>query len=184
MLKMIEDVGCPCMITVREFNDEVLIAPENQEDNDEEYNEPAPLKGVSMPQNGSAKSRDYCNSNLSDVPGDLPSNVENLALCSNKFSSFPTSLSRYKNLKFLDLSNNSLKELSSNIGDMKSLSTLLLNKNQISKISDNICNLKNLKVLDLRGNPLQFTEIKKLIQCLPNTLIYHDLYERVEEEEE
>ncbi len=178
LLKLIDDNGCPCSISGRDI-------PEPKDVDDEgEYNEDIPQKGENLKNFSNSKSRDYSNYNLTSLPSDLPQSIENLGLPFNKFSALPGGLDRYKKLKFVDLSNNSLKEVSSNVSDLKSVEELNFANNQIKSVSDNICRLKNLRVLDLRGNPLEFKEIKKLIQCLPNTLIYHDLFERVEEDEE
>lgn len=179
MLKEIEEKGCPCYISDLSDNEE----PGESAD-DEESDDDFGIKGDRAAKQTNLLSRDYSLENRSDLPADLPSSLENIGLSGNKFESLPNGLSRLKKLKFVDLSSNNIKDINGSVSDLKSVQELILNNNKIKSISDNICSLKNLRVLDIRNNPLQFNEIKRLIQCMPNTLIYHDKFQKVEEEDE
>ncbi len=133
---------------------------------------------------GNALSRDYTNTKLSSVPSDLPRNLQNMSLAQNKITSVPD-LSRFRNLSYLDLADNKIKEVPSSINRMSNLRFLSLRNNQLSSLPESMSSMKNLQVLDLRGNPkLSFPQIKKMIQAMPNTLIYHDEFILKPDEEE
>jgi len=91
-------------------------------------------------------------------------------------------------LKYLDLSNNKVKNIDGDFADIPNLEYLYLNGMNLKKLPTSIIKLPKLKILDIRGNNIPFSEIKNLIQSMPNTLIIHDNYvletQKGEEEEE
>lgn len=143
----------------------------------------------------------FDNMKLRDMPDGLPKSMENLSFMSNKFREFPSELCQYAKLKYLNLSDNRIREIPACVGDMKALhwldlsgnklkelpveigmltnlKELNLENNKLKTLPASMCNLKNLRILNLRDNKLPFTEVKKLIKCLPETIIIHDEYEK------
>jgi hypothetical protein len=146
----------------------------------------------------------YDGQKLKDFPDDVPPSAVNLSLQNNKLKAFPSELARLGSLRYLNLSVNKIKQVSSSIGMIGGLEWLDLSDNRINDLpneiamlsdleildlSDNklkdlpsaMCRMQGLKVLDISGNKLEFERIKNLIQCLPNTNIIHDKYEREDE---
>jgi len=148
------------------------------------------------------------NSKQSSTPI-LPKDVEKFSCINCKLKEFPYWLTNYKNLttiileknniksvqvpkmlqlKYLDLSNNKVKNIDGDFADIPNLEYLYLNGMNLKKLPTSIIKLPKLKILDIRGNNIPFSEIKNLIQSMPNTLIIHDNYvletQKGEEEEE
>lgn len=144
---------------------------------------------------------------LREVPIGIPESVNNLSLAENKFRDFPSGIVRFSNLKYLNLSNNGIRTISQDIEQLSNLEWLDLSNNKISELPETICNLisieeldlsnnklkkvpaclcqmSSLKILNLRGNKLPYSEVANLVKCLPNTNIFIDEYERVEEKDE
>jgi hypothetical protein len=143
---------------------------------------------------------------LRDLPRGIPENIKNLTLAENKFRSFPSGISRFtdlvylnlsynkirdidnsitslRNLEWLDLSNNKIRNLNIDFCEMRSLEELDLSNNKLKSLTACICDLQNLKILNLKGNKLPYPEIAKLIKCLPNTNIFIDTYILEKEQE-
>lgn len=148
------------------------------------------------------------NSKQSSIPI-LPQEVEKFSCINCKLKEFPYWLANYRNLstlvlsknniksilipkmsnlKYLDLSQNKAKKIDGDFGDVPNLEYLYLNGMNLKSLPTSINKLSKLKILDIRGNNIPFSEIKNLIQSMPNTLIMHDNYilqtEKGEEEEQ
>lgn len=149
----------------------------------------------------------FDNQKLRDLPANLPQQVENISVSSNRLRNFPQGISNFKQLKvlnlsnnsisevkfdfgsirqlrWLDLSNNKIKSLDESIGKASNLEYLDLSNNKLKTIPMSITNLKNLKVLNLKNNKLAFSSIKTILQSLPNTNVLHDEYLQKGEETE
>lgn len=140
---------------------------------------------------------------LRDIPRGIPSNVVNLSLAENKFSSFPSGLTNYKSLKYLNLSDNKIRDVGPDIEQITSLIWLDLSDNKLADLPDQLCNLykleyldlsnnklkklpacicqmENLKILNLKNNKLPYSEIANIVKCLPNTNIFIDEYKLID----
>lgn len=127
----------------------------------------------------------------------LPTEVEKFSCINCKIKDFPYWLNNYKNLttiilsknniksfvipkmhslKYLDLSQNKVKKIEGDFGDTPNLEYLFLTDMNLKTLPTSVTKLSKLKILDMRGNSIQFSEIKNLIQSMPNTLILHDNY--------
>ncbi len=149
----------------------------------------------------------FDNQKLRDLPANLPQNVENISISSNRLRNFPQGITNFKQLKvlnlsnnsisevkfdfgntpqlrWLDLSNNKIKSLDETIGKASNLEYLDLSDNKLKTIPMSITNLKRLKVLNLKNNRLPFSSIKTILQSLPNTNVLHDEYLQKGEESE
>lgn len=141
---------------------------------------------------------------LREIPIGIPESVKNLSLAENKFSDFPSGIVRFSSMEYLNLSNNKIKSISPDVEQLSNLTWLDLSGNKIKDLPETFCNmssleeldlsnnklktipaclceLTNLKILNLKGNKLPYSEIANLIKCLPNTNIFIDEYERVDE---
>ncbi len=149
----------------------------------------------------------FDNQKLRDLPTNLPQDVENISVSSNRLRNFPQGIANFKQLKVLNLSNNSISEVRFDFGNIKQLHYLDLSNNKIKSVDESIgkasnleyldlsnnklktipisiTNLKNLKVLDLRNNRLVFSSVKTILQSLPGTNVLHDEYIQKGEETE
>jgi len=127
----------------------------------------------------------------------LPTEVEKFSCINCKIKDFPYWLNNYKNLttiilsknniksfvipkmhslKYLDLSQNKVKKIEGDFGDTPNLEYLFLTDMNLKTLPTSVIKLSKLKILDIRGNSIPFSEIKNLIQSMPNTLILHDNY--------
>ncbi len=127
----------------------------------------------------------------------LPADIEKYSCVGCKLKEFPYWLASYKKLntivlannniktfvipkmpklKYLDFSVNKTKKIEGDFGDIPNLEYLYLSGLNLKSIPPSIVKLSKLNVLDLRGNNIPFSEIKTIIQSLPNTLILHDKY--------
>lgn len=127
----------------------------------------------------------------------LPTNIEKFSAVGSKLKEFPYWLTNYKKLntiilannniksiiipkmsklKYLDLSGNKMKKIEGDFADLPNLEYLILSNMNLKSIPQSIAKLTKLNLLDIRGNNIPFSEIKTLIQSLPNTLILHDNY--------
>ncbi len=138
----------------------------------------------------------------------LPTDVEKFSCNGCKLKEFPYWLTNYKKLNtiilsnnniktivipkmpkltYLDLSANKTKKIDGDFSDIPNLEYLYLSGMNLKSIPPSIIKLSKLNVLDIRGNNIPFSEIKNIIQALPNTLILHDNYildvQKGEEEE-
>lgn len=59
----------------------------------------------------------------------LPSNVEDLTLCSNKIKAIPANITKLKNLKYLNLADNDVQKIDNGIVTLKELSLIILHAN-------------------------------------------------------
>lgn len=149
----------------------------------------------------------YDNSKLKSIPDNLSIKMENFSAANNRLKEFPSILSRYTNLQFINLKNNRISMLGADIGDISNLRVLNLSGNRIKAIpasvsllkqleildlSNNklreipaaISSLQRLKVLDISGNNIPFSQISTLIKNMPNTNIIFDRYIREEDEDD
>ena len=147
------------------------------------------------------------NQKLKNLPEALPDEMQSLSIAWNKLQEFPSNLTNYKDLTYLDISHNSLKLLGENISDMQNiqyldlsfnqlqslpaglpnlsnLKFLNLENNRLKKLPADLCEMKSLKILKLKKNKLSLNEIMLLIKCLPNTMISFDEYIPKQEEVE
>jgi len=85
---------------------------------------------------------------------DLPINLQELKLRSEKMSTLPKSINQYINLRELDLSNNKLKRINKKIGILTNLEIINLAENELTKLPKSIGKLIKLKELKLTGNKL------------------------------
>mmetsp|Transcript_11792 Transcript_11792/g.17293 ORF Transcript_11792/g.17293 Transcript_11792/m.17293 type:complete len:297 (+) Transcript_11792:42-932(+) len=88
------------------------------------------------------------------LPSALPSNLKQIVLDRNYFSTIPPSLlsSKLQKLEKLDLSSNQLVTLPSEISNLSKLEELKLDNNKIAFLPDGIGQLACLKTLSLKNN--------------------------------
>jgi small GTP-binding protein len=79
-------------------------------------------------------------------------NLTELDLRHNQFSSLPSEICKLTNLQKLNLWNNRLSDQYSAICQLPNLAVLDLRNNQFKSLPPEICNLRNLKELNLYGN--------------------------------
>jgi Leucine-rich repeat (LRR) protein len=114
--------------------------------------------------------------------------VEKLVLNKAVFKSFPLTILKFKNLKYLDLSNHridslpetftefkkliffkcgkcQLKKLPSTMAQMKALKYLMLYKNKLESLPENFESLSQLKIVDLWHN--DFTGVPEALYKMP-----------------
>lgn len=84
-----------------------------------------------------------------------PDKVIKLVLRKNKLKAFPSEISRFKNLQYLDLSKNNIKEIPAWIDTLQSLQVLILSKNNIDVLPVQVCRLINLKILNISQNEIE-----------------------------
>lgn len=79
---------------------------------------------------------------------------------------FPQSMSRLKNLTYLDLGRNGFKHIPAFVGDLPNLGELRFEFNDLKKVPPFISSLHKLKVLRLKGNGLDV--LPNFLNNLPN----------------
>lgn len=116
------------------------------------------------------------NCNLKDFPHWLTNykKLNTVVLMDNKIKNFV--VPKMPKLQYLDMSGNKIKKIEGDFGDIPNLEYLYLKGMQLKSLPASIVKLSKLIVLDIRGNNIPFSEIKNVIQSLPNTLILHDNY--------
>ena len=85
-----------------------------------------------------------------------PSQVYQLQLKRQGFTSFPEALSRFPNLIKLDLSKNKIQSFPDSLSYLSKLILLDLSRNDISEIPKHISELKAIEHLDLWDNYISF----------------------------
>jgi hypothetical protein len=129
---------------------------------------------------------DLCGLGLRTVPESIVqlTNLQELALSNNKFTSLPSSITQLTNLKKLYLSDNQLTNLPDSIAQLTNLQELAICNNQLTSLPDAIAHLTNLQLLALTKNQLtrlpdaiaQLTNLKELylsnnqLISLPNAM--------------
>lgn len=116
------------------------------------------------------------NAKIKDFPNYLTTykKIHTVILKKNKIKDF--NIPTMKSLTYLDLSENKIKQINGDFSNLPNLEYLYLSNNSLKSLPISISSLKKLKLLDLRNNNIPFSDIKNLIQSMPNTLILHDNY--------
>ncbi len=116
------------------------------------------------------------NSKIKDFPYYLTTykKIHTVILKQNKIKDF--NIPTIKSLSYLDLSENKIKQINGDFSNLPNIEYLYLSNNSLKSLPISIGSLKKLKLLDIRNNNIPFSDIKNLIQSMPNTLILHDNY--------
>ncbi|KAF0921404.1 hypothetical protein E2562_006972 [Oryza meyeriana var. granulata] len=114
---------------------------------------------------------DASNNNLggSDIPYNLPPNLERLNLVNNSFTgTLPYSISQMASLKYLNLGHNQLSDINVMFSQLTNLTTLDLSDNTFSgTLPDSFSSLTSLTMLHLQNN--RFTGTIEVLSDLPLT---------------
>ncbi|XP_006650171.1 protein STRUBBELIG-RECEPTOR FAMILY 7 [Oryza brachyantha] len=114
---------------------------------------------------------DVSNNNLggSDIPYNLPPNLERLNLENNSFSgTLPYSISQMSSLKYLNIGHNQLSGINVMFNQLTNLTTLDLSDNKFSgTLPDSLSSVTSLTMLHLQNN--QFTGTIDVLSDLPLT---------------
>jgi Leucine-rich repeat (LRR) protein len=117
---------------------------------------------------------DLSKNSIKEIPEQigLLQNLQYFAISRNKVESFPPEIGQLKNLRWLIMNQNELTLLPPQIGNLEKLEYLDLWSNNLDHFPEEMKNLKKLKVLDLRVILITDSEQGRIVNMLPNSLIY------------
>ena len=108
----------------------------------------------------------------------IPSSLKNctklthLFLDNNNLKEVPDIFHNMSELENLNLSNNFISTIPESFSELSNIKFLFLNNNRISSLPMNLQKWKNLELLILHENNFSETEKQRILEALPNTLIF------------
>ena len=103
-----------------------------------------------------------------------PEKVYRLDLSNQSFASFPDSLSKFSNLRYLSFRNDHLRLIPKEIGALKNLRVLDLSGNDFAVLPDEFVQLVNLEEIYMDSDPnLDLEQGLKILGQLPNLKYLH-----------
>ncbi len=100
------------------------------------------------------------------------SRVTGYTLAYKKLPYLPESISELSGLWYLDIREDCLQQLPKNIGYLRELRILLAGHNQLARLPKSVYDLKNITRFDVRGNPLEEPEKKRLKDVFGERVIF------------